>query len=244
MLAMMAALLGAKAAVAFEEERSELGARVRWSADSTVSVRLASPVPGLPDGGAGALRRALATWSSVDCTSFRFVATEDAAAPVEVRVVTAGWPHGPTIAAHTDVDSEPYTGVVRHVLIELDGMRAWTERDPVPADGLDLESVLLHELGHAAGLAHSRYNASVMKAGTRPGSAPRRALHEDDRAGICALYPLQPLVTPAAVQAAPPRPRGALLAASLTVAALLALVLAPRIRRRLARPRGAPGLNR
>lgn len=240
---MMAALLGARAAVAFEEERSELGARVRWSPDWMVSVRLASPVPGLPDGGAGALRRALATWSSVDCTPFRFVATEVATAPVEVHIVTEGWPHGPTIAAHTDVDSEPSTGVVRRVLIELDGKRAWTERDPVPADGLDLESVLLHELGHAAGLAHSRHLGSVMKAGTRPGSAPRRALYEDDRAGICALYPRQRPAPPAAIEAAPTRPRRALLAVPLTIAALLAFVLAPRIRRRIARPRGAPGLN-
>lgn len=52
----------------------------------------------------------------------------------------------------------------------------------------DLESVCLHEFGHALGLDHSQDWRAVMYPSTRPGTT-RRALHQDDLSGASQLYP-------------------------------------------------------
>nr|WP_281319369.1 matrixin family metalloprotease [Polyangium sp. y55x31] len=141
--------------------------------------------------------RAMATWSGVNCgatrVSFAYANTgEDA--PIEVRAVREGWRHGQAIAAHTDVESDKFSGAILRVVIELDATRRWSDVVNVPADALDLETVLLHELGHAAGLAHSAQTSAVMRAGLKPGHAPRRALDPDDVAGMCASYAAPALV--------------------------------------------------
>lgn len=190
------ALSFARAARAYEEGRSEYGARLHLTS-LPARVRLNTPVPGLPDGGRGALLRAMATWSAVTCGSMAvsFVkANHGEEAPIEIRAVASKWRHGEAIAAHTDVESDAWTGEIRRVVIELDARRPWSDAARVPADALDLETVLLHELGHAAGLAHSRRTSAVMRAGLKPGHAPRRALDEDDAAGLCALYTAPVLV--------------------------------------------------
>jgi hypothetical protein len=52
--------------------------------------------------------------------------------------------------------------------------------------GYDVETVLLHEIGHTLGLDHSSVSAAVMYA-TYAGV--RRSLHEDDKRGVTYLYP-------------------------------------------------------
>ena len=178
----------AGAARAFEQERSAYGARVRLS-EGPVRVRLAAPVPGLPDGGKEALGRAMTAWGAPACTSLRFVEASDFdPADVEVRLVREGWRHGGAIAAHTDVQSDARTGAIARVVIEISGAWTWGGGEALPAGALDLESVLLHELGHAAGFSHSRDPGAVMRAGIKPGVV-RRALAEDDVEGVCAIYP-------------------------------------------------------
>jgi hypothetical protein len=146
------------------------------------------PVPDFFDGGQGALSRAMATWNGNSCSSPIFSgANSQTEALVEIRPIRNNWRFGPTIAAHTDIKSDPFKGEIRQVIIEIDASRRWSEDAVVPADALDLETVLLHELGHAVGLDHSRHQQAIMRAGIKPGHAPRRALHEDDIAGICAV---------------------------------------------------------
>jgi hypothetical protein len=62
----------------------------------------------------------------------------------------------------------------------------WSTSDPTPTGRYDLESVLLHENGHAAGLGHSSDANAVMY--TYYGGL-RRDLHQDDIDGISSLYP-------------------------------------------------------
>jgi Matrixin/Carboxypeptidase regulatory-like domain len=52
--------------------------------------------------------------------------------------------------------------------------------------GFDVETVLLHEIGHTLGLGHSSVIGAIMEA-TYAGV--RRSLHEDDKRGVTYLYP-------------------------------------------------------
>jgi hypothetical protein len=172
--------------LAYEEGRTEYGARLRLTS-LPARVRLDTPVPDLFDGGRPPLLRAIATWNAGACSSPLLVMTEeDDDVLIEVRPILDGWKYGPAIAAHTSVESDPFQGDIRHVIIEIDATRKWSDAAAVPSGAIDLESVLLHELGHAVGLEHSRNQDAIMRAGIKPGQA-RRILHDDDGAGVCSI---------------------------------------------------------
>ena len=56
-------------------------------------------------------------------------------------------------------------------------------------DGLDLQSVLTHELGHTLGLDHSEDALATMYGTGGPGETHKRSLRTDDIEAILALYP-------------------------------------------------------
>ncbi|MFT7582240.1 MAG: hypothetical protein ACI9MR_003922 [Myxococcota bacterium] len=58
---------------------------------------------------------------------------------------------------------------------------------PTPAGSVDLQSVILHEVGHFFGMDHSSVGDAVMLANYSTGGA-RRTLTQDDLDGLCALY--------------------------------------------------------
>jgi hypothetical protein len=172
--------------LAFEESRSEYGARLRLTS-LPVRVRLDTPVPGFFDGGRAALLRAIATWNARACSSPLLVMTEDEDdVLIEIVPILEHWRFGSAIAAHTAVESDPFQGDIRHVVIELDARRTWSQEPTITSNAIDLESVFLHEIGHALGLEHSRNQDAVMRAGLQLGET-RRVLHDDDVAGICAM---------------------------------------------------------
>lgn len=173
-------------ALAYEETRSEYGARLRLTS-LPARVRFDTPVPGLSDGGRAALLRAIASWNARACSSPLLVLTEDEDdVLIEIVPIVRDWKYGSAIAAHTAVESDPFQGDIRHVVIEIDVHRPWSQDVVIAPDAIDLESVLLHELGHALGLDHSRNQSAVMRAGIKPGQT-RRMLHDDDVTGICAV---------------------------------------------------------
>lgn len=57
-----------------------------------------------------------------------------------------------------------------------------------PVIGVDLDSLLTHEAGHALGLAHTLVEGATMKPGYTDDDS-MRSLAEDDVEGVCAIYP-------------------------------------------------------
>lgn len=62
---------------------------------------------------------------------------------------------------------------------------------PVAKQEYDLTDVLTHEIGHSLGLAHSPLSSAVMYYSARGIGPLFNGLGQDDRDGICSLYPLQ-----------------------------------------------------
>jgi hypothetical protein len=75
----------------------------------------------------------------------------------------------------------------------------WADEAETPTGSFDFASTLLHELGHVAGLDHSAAAGAVMLPRLGRGQQ-RRALTDDDIAGLRSLYPAaeppQPPATP------------------------------------------------
>jgi hypothetical protein len=172
-----------------------------------------------------ALRAASDSWASVSCasrepSSFRFVVGAESARPTDEVMAGANestvrfndrWNgdalHRPRVIAVTVLTFDRASGDLLDADVELNRQSA---ENPVgfafvtsaPAWGeTHLPTVLLHELGHQMGLGHSAVEASVMSS-QPPMGVSRATLHEDDRAGVCAVYPPGP--TAACVPGAPP----------------------------------------
>jgi hypothetical protein len=136
-----------------------------------------------------AVTRATAEWSRASGLA---ITEALGTAPVDIAI-TAERPgeHGDSCAfdastlAHAFFPSES-DPICPHGKVHVNaGQRLTLTARPSPGPPYDLESVLLHELGHALGLGHSTDPDSVMwstYAGTR------RRLATDDVAGMAALY--------------------------------------------------------
>lgn len=185
--------LAPDSAFAYQRALSAHGAKLRWAFPS-LRVWVASlPDDVSPDAATNAASAALSTWSTVECSRLSFL--EDPRAQIVVRAVDASsWPHPPTLAAHTHVESDADTGRLHSAEILLN--RAFRFSTSGAEGSLDLESILAHELGHALGLAHSRKRDALMRAGIKPGEV-RRALERDDRDAVCALFPRATASAPA-----------------------------------------------
>ncbi len=164
---------------------------------TTLPVPFALAAPGSKTLGlapAGDLAVAAAAWARPSCSAFRATVTATAvvATPGDdgLNVIffeDAAWPAElvPNALGQTIIHQNPDGSMHdADILLNAVGRTFSLQGD---AGTVDVRSVLTHELGHALGLAHSLAPTATMY----PTLAGRswRSLEDDDRAGVCALYP-------------------------------------------------------
>ncbi|CAI0414475.1 unnamed protein product [Linum tenue] len=132
-----------------------------------------------------AVDKAFQSWKNVTNFTFEYVASRTAEAEVEISFYSRD--HG---------DNPPFdgpNGTLAHAfapragLIHYDADEKWSD-DPSPME-VDLESLGLHEIGHALGLLHSYYYAAVMYPYFGPGQV-KRELQRIEIEAIRDLYNL------------------------------------------------------
>ena len=115
------------------------------------------------------------------------------------------WDRGGAVIATTVTTFSASTGQIFDADIEINDAPAangskftFTTADspPCPPGGpvancvsIDVQNTVTHEAGHSLGLAHSADSTATMAATAPAGETSKRALHADDLAGICAIYP-------------------------------------------------------
>lgn len=100
------------------------------------------------------------------------------------------WPYEdrPDAVALTTLTFSPETGEIFDADIEVN-----TAKFPLSVDGTsdryDLISVMAHEAGHVFGMGHSPQTDATMFSEVLPGSTHMRDLTDDDKRGVCSIYP-------------------------------------------------------
>lgn len=129
------------------------------------------------------LEQAIREWAS--STPFKFIRTSDLS-QADIKMSFMPKYHG---------DGHPFVGPdagLAHTFappdgrVHFDASQKWSSK--VEKRAYDIQTVGLHELGHALGLGHSRIKKAVMYPIINLGQ--RKGLHDDDIKGIKALYKL------------------------------------------------------
>ena len=165
------------------------------------------------DGEFDAIKASLDEWSNVDCSSMTFqyagltnyeITGYTGENPV-VNVILfreKKWPYTQRPVAFTSVTYDPVTGVIVDADIELNGEDYYFTVTPdLQPWKVDVQNTVTHELGHTVGLNHTELPDSTMFAHAGPGETNKRTLADDDKAGVCTIYPVDqgqlcPVTTP------------------------------------------------
>lgn len=202
LLCTLAALL-ATTAHAYKLKHDSTGAVVRWNQEArfVVDVKLAERLG--DENTFNAVRAAVDAVAaaapglrvSVDAGETAGVGYDTSAGAVNRNEIVAPeeWIYDESAIAVAVVT----LNVARHEIIDADiafntdhrAFKVLPEASRGGGDFDDIQNTLTHELGHAVGLAHNPEEAhAVMYPGARRGEVNKRVLHDDDRAGLLALY--------------------------------------------------------
>ena len=156
-----------------------------------------------------AIGRAVESWERVPraAVELDFVGFTGAEPSDEDGLATIGFQHRPDlqgILASTSFVVDVITGEIVESDILINSAFPWSVEDAGAPGRFDLESVVLHEVGHLLGLSHSLLGETEVTGGQRrviaaesamfpiafgPGVVEGRTLRADDIAGISDLYP-------------------------------------------------------
>jgi hypothetical protein len=201
-LLLLVLLLGAPASAYNRTRATDLSrAGLSWF-DRTITWYL--PDPGSADVphqmAVAAAKRAFATWAAVGCTDINFVfenggptvTSLDGGAADNRNVIhwrEHDWPGAPDQIAITTVTYDEGSGRIVDADIDLNGEYLYfTAADDPAQTEYDIESALLHEIGHLLGFDDSSDPGAVMAQVLRRGDL-RRSLGDDDEMAICEVYP-------------------------------------------------------
>jgi hypothetical protein len=184
------------------EVSAAFGIITKWAPEDQPVTVVYNP-DGEPDAIAGeaTMSWALDSWSYVPAQSFRFIfggvstARATACPPQDLSdgSNTVTWadslPPGTLASTCWSTDYSKVDGRVRVTEADVAFNRTipWSLEEDTPDGAYDFRSTLLHEIGHVLGLDHSNAPGAVMRARLSSGQQ-RRALTDDDLAGIRALY--------------------------------------------------------
>ncbi len=179
------------------------GKFVRWDAPE-VFVRVATGWGELLGDAAvaAAVTRAVAAWDDPDCAEpvfdvlapFPDAILDDTDGRVSIVPIadSDAWNarFGALELARTLVTYRVTSGAMldADIAVNLGGFE-FSPAEECAAESYDMQSMLVHELGHVLGLDHSADTAATMFQRTDPGVCDIRDLADDDREGLCALYP-------------------------------------------------------
>ena len=178
--------------------------QIAWWADESVLQALDDPDVSLAE-----VQQSYRTWQDVDCTDMalefqgvqRGLRAEFRESERNMNVVvyvTEGWPYDTGAIAVTTSAYDVASGIVVDSDIEINGQTfrfaRVDESTCEPRTGvMDLRNALTHEVGHVLGLEHPpsipRYADTTMYASAPPCETKKRDLAQDDRDGVCSIYP-------------------------------------------------------
>lgn len=185
-------LLAAPVARAYDFIRTDDGIRTYWVVD-TVRIEVPDEVaehlgPYYVD----MLDEVAAVWQGIGTVPAVEFVPQGAQAQVRLRWVEE-WKGDEDHLAEARSSFQTHNGVRLSGRIDINGTVKWhTDTGSPCKDCFDLQSVLVHEVGHILGLDHSEVKGSVMWPTSSQGKT-RRAPEADDIAGILDLYPPPPV---------------------------------------------------
>jgi hypothetical protein len=165
------------------------------SGDVPVTIAFAGELATIKDDLRALLDVSGRAWSVPSCTRAGFIAAE----PRALTGSEAENGRNDIVVHTTDWPAPLATGAAGHTILYTLGDRIieadihlnakdFTFAVGALPDRIDLQGLLIHELGHVLGIGHSADARATMNAGLPSGIAAR-SLEKDDRDAVCALYP-------------------------------------------------------